>query len=385
MSLTDPALSKPSPDRSHWKRIYWILAMCTLVSAGIYLLVSALFFRVGFPLDDAWIHQTYARNLAQEGEWAFIPGKASGGSTAPLWSALLAVGFWIRLAPYAWAYFLGAVALWGIAVLSEKSVRQMVPSYISRFPWVGVVLLLEWHLVWGALSGMETLLFTLLATLVLTLLISGSKRFFSLGLLAGLSVWIRPDGITLLGPLAMVLLLTLPNWSSRLRAMVGLVLGFGSIFAFYLLFNLMVAGSPWPNTFYAKQAEYAVYLQIPLWKRVGMEVLQPLIGVGIALLPGMVMLVISAVRRREVGHPGCGDLVARFLDPVCNTPARHLPARTLSHPRHADPLPARPGRDGGVPLADPFTGRHTCRNILEGIRRVDPAHFLGARGLRLCP
>ena len=37
-----------------------------------------------FPLDDSWIHQTYGRNLALNGEWAFLPGKPSAASTSPL-------------------------------------------------------------------------------------------------------------------------------------------------------------------------------------------------------------------------------------------------------------------------------------------------------------
>ena len=33
----------------------------------------------GFPLDDAWIHQTYARNLAETGQLAYLPGQPSAG------------------------------------------------------------------------------------------------------------------------------------------------------------------------------------------------------------------------------------------------------------------------------------------------------------------
>ena len=271
------------------------------MSVGVYLLVSAIKYRMGFPLDDAWIHQTYARNLALHGEWAFNPGKPSGGSTAPLWSALLAIGFLLKLAPYIWTYLLGAAALWLLSLLGENAVRGLVPAYHPRFPWVGAALALEWHLVWAAASGMETLLYALLATAALIFVISGSQKYFSLGLLIGLSVWVRPDGVTLLGPAVLVILLSQPSWPKRLRALVNLCVGFGSPFALYLLFNLIISHQPWPNTFYAKQAEYAVLLKLPFWVRWGSEALPLLTGVGVFLLPGVVLTVISAVRRRAWG------------------------------------------------------------------------------------
>ncbi|HUS83758.1 MAG TPA: hypothetical protein VMX56_01330, partial [Anaerolineales bacterium] len=71
------------------------------LSAGIFLLICAQKTSLGFPLDDAWIHQTYARNLGEMGEWSFIPGQSSAGSTAPLWSALIAIGYLLKI-PYRW-------------------------------------------------------------------------------------------------------------------------------------------------------------------------------------------------------------------------------------------------------------------------------------------
>jgi TM2 domain-containing membrane protein YozV len=281
--------------------VWLILALISILSVAVYLLVSAITYRIGFPLDDAWIHQTYARNLALYGEWAFNLGKPSGGSTSPLWSAILAIGFLLKLAPYVWTYLLGAVALCSLSILGENSVRKILPAYHPRFPWVGAALALEWHLVWAAASGMETILFALLATAALVLIISGSRNYFSLGLLIGISVWVRPDGITLLGPALLVLFLSQPTWPKRLRALFNFGVGFGSPFVLYLLFNLVISGRPWPNTFYAKQAEYAVYLKLPFLERLGSEGLQLLIGVGVVLLPGVVLSVISAVRRRAWG------------------------------------------------------------------------------------
>lgn len=288
-----------NPDFRLPSRAVWTLAAITLLSVGLYLAFSGFYYHIGFPLDDAWIHQTYARNLALHGEWSFLPGRTSGGSTAPLWSALLVIGFWSKLSPYIWTYFLGTLALWGLAVLGESVVRRLVSSYQPRIPWVGAAFALEWHLVWASVSGMETLLAALLATTVLVLLLSGSKKYFSLGLLIGLSIWVRPDGLTLLGPAVLVILLIQSSWSKRFQALVNLGVGFGSLFSLYLLFNLVISGSPLPNTFYAKQAEYAGYLVLPFISRLAGEAFPVLKGMGVILLPGMVLSLVAAFHRRN--------------------------------------------------------------------------------------
>ena len=46
--------------------------------------------RQGFPLDDAWIHAVYARELARTGMLAFNPGIPATGETSPLWAIVLA-------------------------------------------------------------------------------------------------------------------------------------------------------------------------------------------------------------------------------------------------------------------------------------------------------
>ena len=46
-----------------------------------------------FPLDDSWIHLHFARNLAEGAGFAYNPGVPVAGSTAPLWTLLLAGAF----------------------------------------------------------------------------------------------------------------------------------------------------------------------------------------------------------------------------------------------------------------------------------------------------
>lgn len=313
----------------------WILAGTVLLSVFVYLMASQQYFRIGFPLDDAWIHQTYARNLVLYREWAFLPGHPSGGSTSPLWSGLLAIGYLLHLAPYLWTYALGAGGLWVSAILAEKTVRVLAPGYRSRLPWVGMLLALEWHLVWAALSGMETMLYALLVVSVMALLVRGERKPLALGVLIGLSVWVRPDGITLLAPAGVAVLLGEDSWRKRLRVLLALGVGCGGLVALYLFFNLSVAGSPLPNTFFAKQAEYAAYQQIPFWRRLAEEALPPLVGVGVALLPGAFLALITAIRKRTWGVLAC---LAWFVGDI-GMYAWRLPV-TYQHGRYI--IPAMP-------------------------------------------
>ncbi|MBN2499218.1 MAG: hypothetical protein JXB38_00545, partial [Anaerolineales bacterium] len=139
-----------------------LLGLVTGLALGSYIVASALTHAVGFPLDDAWIHQTYARNLGMYGEWSFYPGQPSAGSTAPLWSVLLAVGHILDLGPFIWTYLLGWVTLWALAVVGAYGFQWLVPGRreaalkngkaIPAKPewsfWAGALLALEWHLVW---------------------------------------------------------------------------------------------------------------------------------------------------------------------------------------------------------------------------------------------
>ena len=168
---------RPSSTALKWHLDSWVLiALAALTAILFYLITSNLIFRIGFPLDDAWIHLTYARNLAEHGQWAFRLGERSAGSTAPLWTALLSIGFLVGLAPYVWTYLLGWVALTLLAVYAENLARKLIPSYTSRLPWAGLFFVFAWHLTWSAVSGMETLLHGLIILVVLGNLISGSHR-----------------------------------------------------------------------------------------------------------------------------------------------------------------------------------------------------------------
>ena len=73
-----------------------LLLMLTAALPILGYLAAELYFldgELGFPLDDSWIHQTFARNLSQGQGLAYEAGHLVTGSTAPLWTALLSLLF----------------------------------------------------------------------------------------------------------------------------------------------------------------------------------------------------------------------------------------------------------------------------------------------------
>jgi len=292
------------------RSIFFLALLCAL-SLVVYIIFSHFTYRVGFPLDDAWIYQTYARNLILNREWAFQSGVPSAGSTGPLWTFLVAIGYLVSIETYYWAYFLGWMGLWGLSILGVFAFRTMRPQ---RDIWIlggGILIAFEWHLVWAAGSGMETLLFALLCTLVLVLLVIGNKEkkngsglfnyWLVMGILIGISTWIRPSGVTLIGPASFVLLVSEYPRQEKIKKIQYLILGFASIFGVYLTFNHSVSGTWLPNTFHAKQIEYAILREKPFWDRIASQFILPLTGVGVLLLPGFIRYGVIALRERLWG------------------------------------------------------------------------------------
>lgn len=287
-----------------------IFAICAALSLGSYLAAAEFVHRIGYPLDDAWIHQTYARNLGENFAWEFIPGQPSAGSTAPAWTFILAIGYWLGLNSYFWTFILGWFVLFSLAVVVWLGFNLLIPTYQYLGIMAGLLVIFEWHLAWASGSGMETLFAGLIAIAAIIWDIyiayhrkqsdkSNFLQWLGLGFLIGLGIWVRPDLITLIAVAVFTLLLD--NLDLRIKVRCGLYLAAGFLLSSlpYILFNLAIAGEIWPNTFYAKQAEYAVLRSFPIWQRFLNMIGQPLTGVGIVLLPGFIWFGISSFRTRR--------------------------------------------------------------------------------------
>ncbi|NIM95714.1 MAG: hypothetical protein GTO18_18595 [Anaerolineales bacterium] len=312
--------------------IHWLLLTVLLVgSVGGYLIFSQQTHGLGYPLDDAWIHQTYARNLLEYREWSFVPDHPSAGSTSPLWTIFLAVGPVVGLNQQLWTYLAGGLVLLLLAVVCMQWFADRFPEG-GRWKWaIGLIVILEWHLTWASVSGMETLAFALLVAVVLWQITRKLWSPFWIGLLIGVGVWIRPGGLSLIVPVvAAIFTQEKRRWVSYfVKACIGIILGIAP----YLLFNYWLTGSLWPNTFYAKQAEYAVHREKSIILRYLDQFLQPLIGASVLLLPGWVLTTLRDLRKRDLTRLTPFIWVIVFL----GTYAFRLPV-IYQHGRYAMPV-----------------------------------------------
>jgi hypothetical protein len=291
-----------------------IIAVAAFSVAAYALAVRGTAGESGFPLDDSWIHQTYGRNLAYTGQWAYVPGVPSAGSTSPFYTVLLALGYILRVPFFFWTYALGAAALALAGLVGARMAERIYPSMPTVGLWTGLALVVTWHLIWAAASGMETMLFATINLIVIDLAWRATidsptsqtaggngnnlKYGFLFGLTSAILIATRPEGVLLVGLIGLFMLIALfGQWRQFLMWCAGALIGGLIGIAPYALLNISLNGTILPNTFSAKQAENVELLAQPfvvnLW-----AMTQPLTAGGqLLLLPGTVITFIKLLRQ----------------------------------------------------------------------------------------
>ncbi len=217
----------------------------------------------GVPLDDAYIHFQFARNLATGHGFAFNPDQPIPGSTSPLWVLLLAGGSMTGLPLWAVAKLLGVAFLAASAVLAWRLAAGVTMPPTAAVA-AGALTALNGRLLWATPSGMEVTLFTALSLGALVARpreshpdtsASGGRRNQSArrvvltALLCGLAAQTRPEGYLLTVILAVDIMRRVrPAWG--LMAVAGLV--YAALALPYIVFCMLTTGRILPTTFYAK-------------------------------------------------------------------------------------------------------------------------------------
>ncbi len=171
-------------------------------------LATALRHLHGFPLDDSYIYQTVARNLAWNDTLGFIAGQRSSGATSLLWAFVQAFNYKTLgpIDPVRYNLVLSYVLLSSIGVLLYLIARRdsldqrtcliiaAAPAFCGNFLWLGMI-------------GMEHVMFLSLSLLAIFLWFAPEPtskwNVILASFTSGLLVITRPEGIAF-GPLLLL-------------------------------------------------------------------------------------------------------------------------------------------------------------------------------------
>jgi hypothetical protein len=227
----------------------WLLTIPLL--AGLLVLWYRLQGGSGYPLDDSWIHLAFARHMAAGDGFGINPDQLSTGSTAPLWTLLLTVGFLLRAGHNVWPWLLGIVFLSGAGLAGTLVVQRLgkLPGFgeLSLSSLIaGLLITSSAGLVWSAAGAMEVPLFSalLLSAWALQIETPAAARWrCPWGVPAGLAALTRPEGLLFIAILAAC--------SNRKQGIRNLILA-SLFYAPFAIFCQVVSGRLFPSTFYAK-------------------------------------------------------------------------------------------------------------------------------------
>jgi arabinofuranosyltransferase len=205
-------------------------------------------------IDDAFITFRYARNLLSGYGFVFNAGQHVLGTTTPLYTLLLAALAGVtRSGNYPWL----ALLVNALADAASCLLLIALGETLTGRRIVGVAAAILWAIapmsVTFAIGGMETSVFVLLLLATAYFYVTGRNHLAAV--LAGLLLLTRPDGILLVAPLALDLLVR------RLRARqfpaVEALLFLATVLP-WTAFATLYFGSPIPHSILAKTVAYRV-------------------------------------------------------------------------------------------------------------------------------
>ena len=263
-------MSKSDADQQVTMSLGWRRALLlALVVAGLFAMYLSAELRQnhepGFPLDDSWIHMTFARNLARGWGLAYNHGEPVAGSTAPLWTFILAlVHVLVRnaLAAVVVAKLLGAALLFVSAVFAFRITARLTGSKWTGLA-AGLAVVTLGPMGWAMMSGMEV-------TLSVALTLAGIYYYlrFRTGrlsvlawVLLGLAAWARPESMLLAVFAALDSLLRRFVLKQRLAFWRGFGVWLVVVLAYFGL-NYSLSGSPFPQTYQAKVGNTGLFAAV---------------------------------------------------------------------------------------------------------------------------
>jgi tetratricopeptide (TPR) repeat protein len=266
--LTKKQLINPDFDFEPSKQIKYLIYF----SAGLLSLILAVFYvysansvngGFGFPLDDPWIHLTFAKNLVDYHSFSYFRTEmATAGSTSPVYTLILAAGFFFSRNEMILSYVLGILFL----ILSSVFFYRLSTLDFAKENYYAIIataiFISDKWINFVSVSGMETTMFIFI--LIAAAYFYRQRNPVIFAVFFSLIMWARPDGIAFIGALAVdyfiVTRLSKSDKEIRLFTKNDFIKIGITVAVFLLLYfamNLALSGSLLPNTYNAKLTYYS--------------------------------------------------------------------------------------------------------------------------------
>lgn len=246
---------------SHKRYLLILLLIVGILLTGYIVYHASHLGDYSFPLDDTWIHLTYARNLARHHSFTYYPGAPpSSGSTAPLYTAFLALGFLISDHEIMVGLAAGMLFYFALIILFYHLSAKFLSNNYLMAAGLTLFLISDWRILWSALSGMETTCFIFILLLMIWFARKREQRNYLItGIMGGIAIWIRPESVILAG-----LLFIYFSWPKeyRKKGTIMFLCGYLPFVFLYFAFNLLLSGRLLPNSFYAKGEFYRQFSRL---------------------------------------------------------------------------------------------------------------------------
>jgi arabinofuranosyltransferase len=183
------------------RRNYIFITIAYLLVSLSYLLSEYIItgHHFGVPLDDTWIHFRFAENFSHGHFFEYNINQPTPGTTSPLWVMLLSISFLLKLDPIVFSISLSS--LFFLLTCLETYRLSSKLGFTPNFALMAALLVVfAGRLAWSSLSGMEITVFCYLTLLAANLYLDELKEnrvTVLTGLVLGLAVVIRPEGILL--------------------------------------------------------------------------------------------------------------------------------------------------------------------------------------------
>lgn len=206
---------------------------------------------LAFPLDDSWIHLTFAKNFSDGFIFQYNPGEFTTGSTSPLWVIIL--GSLFKILPYhiflsiflSFVFFLlSVIYTYKISLLIFKNLKFENYEFLSVMS--GILLILNGRFNWASLSGMETTMFAFFCLLSVYSYLNKPDEKIKISIFLALASLSRPEGYLL--SLIILFYDIIKNRKFNSQLIIGIIIYLILVLP-YPIFSKIYGGSFTPNTF----------------------------------------------------------------------------------------------------------------------------------------